>query len=344
MSQPDHEPIVNEIRAARIPAPPELRARVAAIAAAPAPVGGRPRGEHSRRRLALVLVPAGAAVAAAVALGIGLSSSGNGGTERGARGEVAPQARALQPLSTDSKAAGSGSSGGAVLPATSGRAQLYEAELTLKIDDLSAATKHALRLTRGFNGYVRSVEYGSGSEHGSAYLVVRVPVGRVQDALVEYSALGKILDQHVSIRDVQPQVDRRFRQLQAQRDLIAKLQARLESQSLTSVERTALENRLVAARRQLVVLQKEQAALRRQTSYATVLLDLRSKEKSVVVPHEPGRIGRALRRSGEIVAEEAKVLVYVLVVGAPFFVLGAVAIGGLSVRRRRREERLLATS
>jgi hypothetical protein len=344
MSQPDQESIVNEIRSARITASPDLRARVAAIAAAAPAAEGRPRRELPWRRLAVVLVPACAAVAAAVALAVGLSSSGNGGSERAERGEAAPRATLPPAATADSKAAGSGSFGGAALPATSGRAQLYEAELTLKIADLSAATKRALRLTRDFDGYVRSVEYGSGSERGSAYLVVRVPVGSVQEALVRYSALGQILDQHVSIRDAQPQLDRRFRVLQAQRDLTAKLQAKLESPLLKAAERARLENRLVAARRQLVVLQKQQAALRRQTSYATVSLDLRSKEKAVVLPHEPGRVGRALHRSGQIVADEAKVLVYVLVVGAPFFVLGAVALGGLSVRRRRREERLLATS
>jgi len=342
MSQPDQESIVNEIRSARITASPDLRARVAAIAAAaPAAEDGRPRRELPWRRLAVVLVPACAAVAAAVALAVGLSSSGNGGSERAVRGEAA---RTTPPLAATADSKAAGSSGGAALPATSGRAQLYEAELTLKIADLSAATKRALRLTRDVNGYVRSVEYGLGSERGSAYLVVRVPVGSVQEALVRYSALGQILDQHVSIQDAQPQLDRRFRLLQTQRDLIAKLQARLASPSLTAAKRARLENRLVAARRQLVVLQKQQAALRRQTSYATVSLDLRSKSKAVVVPHEPGRIGRALHRSGQIVADEAKVLVYVLVVGAPFFVLGAVALGGFSVRRRRREERLLATS
>jgi hypothetical protein len=343
MSQPDQ--IVDEIRSARIAASPELRARVHAIAAsAPGAEAVRARRELPWRRLAMVLVPAGAAAAAAIALAGGLSGSGSGGAERAVRAEPAPRARTLQPFSADSKASGGGAAAGAALPATSGRAQLYEAELTLKIADLSAATKRALRLTRDFHGYVRSVEYGSGSERGTASLVLRVPVGSVQQAVVEYSALGRILDQHVSIRDVQPQLDRRFRQLQAQRDAIAKLQARLESPSLAAAERSALEDRLVAARRQLVVLQKQQAALRRQASYATVSLDLRSNEQAVVVPHEPGRIGRALHRSGQILAEEGKVLVYVLVVGAPFFVLGAVAIGGLSVRRRRREERLLATS
>ena len=227
------------------------------------------------------------ALAAAVALAVGLSSSGNGGSERAARGEAAPRATLPPAATADSKAAGR-LFGGAALPATSGRAQLYEAELTLKIADLSAATKRALRLTRDFDGYVRSVEYGSGSERGSAYLVVRVPVGSVQEALVRYSALGQILDQHVSIRDAQPQLDRRFRLLQAQRDLTAKLQAKLESPSLTAAERARLENRLVAARRQLVVLQKQQAALRRQTSYATVSLDLRSK----------GEGGRPAARAG----------------------------------------------
>jgi hypothetical protein len=299
------------------------------------------------RRLVLVAVPATVAVALAVSLAAGLRDSRSNASRNAVDGEVAAApSRSSGGADTfaapSTKSAGAG--GAAGLPATSGRAQLYEAELTLKTEDLSTATKRALRLTRDFHGYVRSVEYGSGSERGSAYLVVRVPVGSVQQALVEYSALGQILDQHVSIRDAQPQVDRRFRQLQAQRDLIVKLQARLESPSLTPAERIRLENRLVAARRRLVLLQKQQAALQRQTAYATVSLDLRTKDKAIVVPHEPGRVGRALHRSGQIVAEEAKVLVYVLIVGAPFFVLGAVTIGGMSVRRRRREERLLATS
>ena len=347
MSQPDQESIVNEIRSARITASPDLRARVAAIAAAsPAAEGGRPRRELPWRRLALVLVPACAAVAAAVALAVGLSSSGNGGTERAARGEAAPQARTLPPAATaDSKAAGSGSFGGAALPATSGRAQLYEAELTLKIADLSAATKRALRLTRDFDGYVRSASSTAPAASAAppiSWSASPSAASRRRWCATRRSGRSSTSTSRSRTRSRSSTGGSAL--LQAQRDLIAKLQAKLESPSLTAAERARLENRLVAARRQLVVLQKQQAALRRQTSYATVSLDLRSKEKAVVLPHEPGRIGRALHRSGQIVADEAKVLVYVLVVGAPFFVLGAVALGGLSVRRRRREERLLATS
>jgi hypothetical protein len=349
MSQPDHDAILDQIRSSRIEASPELRARVQAIAASPPPA--RPsRRELPWRRLALVAVPACLAVAAAATLSAGLLDSGKQSRPQAVADELAPaplsvtrgerQAGSAAPAP---KSAGSGS-GSAGLPATAGRAQRYEAELTLKAQDLSAATKRALRLTRGLHGYVRSVEYGSGTERGSAYVVVRVPVGSVQQAIVDYSAIGRILDQHVSIRDVQPEVDRRFRRMQQQRDAIADLQAKLESPSLTSAERTVLEKRLVAARRELVALQRAQAALARQTSYATVSLDLRSGAKAVAVPSEPGPIGRALHRSGEILADEAKVLVYVLIVGAPFFVLAGLAFAGVGARRRRAEARLLSTS
>jgi uncharacterized protein DUF4349 len=340
MSQPDHEAILDQIRASRIEVPPELRARVRTIAASTPPEA--PRHTVSWRRITLVAVPAVVAVAAAVTLAAGVLDSGTQRpTQAAGRERAATLSAGADQATPAPRAAGTGS---ADLPGKSGRAQRYEAELSLKVGDLSSATKRALRLTRGFHGYLRSVEYGSGAERGSATMTVRVPVGSVQRAIVEYSAIGQILDQHVSIEDVQPRVDRRFRQMQAQRDAIARLQAKLESSSLTPAERTVLENRLVAARRGLVGLQRAQAALRRETSYATVSLDLRSSAKAVAVPSERGRIGRALHRSGQILADEAKVLVYVLIVGAPFFVLAALAFAGARLRRRQSEARLLSTS
>jgi hypothetical protein len=173
--------------------------------------------------------------------------------------------------------------------------------------------------------------------------VLRVPVGRVQDAIVRYSALGENLDQHVSIQDVQPQLDKRVRAMQTLRDAIARAQARLESPTLSADERKALENELVASRRQLLELRREQTRLRRQTSFATVSIALRSTDKAVVVPHDDGRIGRALDRAGSILLDEAKVVVYVLIVGAPLFALLALGLGSLRVRRRRIEARLLST-
>jgi Domain of unknown function (DUF4349) len=360
MSQPEYEAIVNEIRSSRIQASPELRARVRELAATvpPAP----PRREFRWRRPVLVLVPAALAIAVAASLAIGLATSdkpkplsaSGGGTAETRREQPqtslpfsatgAPPPAADSTLAQREKSTAGGISGAGSLPATPGRAQLYESELTLKVKNLSAATKSALRLTRLFHGYVRTVEYGAGTERGSAYMTLRVPIGSVQEAIVKFSALGEILDQHVSIQDVQPTVDKRFRQMQAIRDSIAKLQAKLQSPTLTADERNALENELVAQRRSLVVLQKQQQALARQTSFATVELALRTADKEVVVPHIPGKIERTLDRAGSILLDEVKVALYVLIVGAPLLALAALLLGGVRIRRRRDEARLLASA
>jgi len=346
MSQPEYEAIVNEIRSARIPASPELRARVRALEAAvpPAP----PRRELPWRRLSLVLVPACVVVGAAAALTVGLATSGKKGSavaEGGAFTAARPTetlAPAFQAQSDSARAHKSAGKSGAGLPTTPGRAQIYEAQLTLKVNDLSTTTKRALRLTGSFGGYVRSVEYGSGTERGTAYLVLRVPIGSVQEAIVRFSGLGTILDQHVSIQDVQQQLDKRFRQMQSLRDTIAKLQAQLENPNLSSTDRAKLVAELVAARRQLDVLKVAQTRQQRQVSYATVSVDLRTKAKAAVVPHEAGRIGRALHRSGSILLDELKVVLYVLIVGAPLLALAALGMGAARISRRRVEARLLS--
>src|SRR2546421_3831421 len=102
MSQPE---ILEQIRASRIAASPELRARVLGLSATvpPAP----PRRELPWRRMSLVLVPAAIALALTGALVAGLAGSGNrnrvaappawratqtvlSATEHGARVKAAP--------------------------------------------------------------------------------------------------------------------------------------------------------------------------------------------------------------------------------------------------------------
>src|SRR5262249_47772453 len=140
-----------------------------------------------------------------------------GGTGADATQQFTPVGTHRTPAPEALKSTNTATAGYASIPATPGRAQLYSADLTLKVKDLSSATKRALRLTRSFNGYVRTVDYGSGAQSGTAYLTVRIPVGSVQEAIVKFSALGAIVDQQVSIQDVQPQLDKRFRQMQGVR-------------------------------------------------------------------------------------------------------------------------------
>jgi len=306
------EELVAELRSTAPIASPELRARVREIAAR------QPKPVRQRPRLAWVLAPvAAAAVAGAVAVGI---VSSGGGTSQPTATDAGQSAKSVQ---TPEVLAGLARTA----PVAPGqRAQLYAARLTLRVADLSAATQRALRTTRRFGGYIRVIEYGSGTKSGTAVLVLRVPIGRVQQAIMTFSELGKILDQHVSVRDAQPTLDRRYARIQELRRAIP---------SLTGEERARAEAELEA-------LQVAQARDRQRTSFATVSLHLRTKEADVAVPAEPTRIGRALERAARVVGAELAALVYALVVAAPFLLLGAAAILGARALRRRSDARLMA--
>jgi hypothetical protein len=233
--------------------------------------------------------------------------------------------QALTPL-----VGGSGTVRSAAAPApTTGRAQQYDAEMQLRVKDLSRVTQTALRLTRSLGGYVRSVDYGSAQRAGTAELVVRIPLGAVQKAVVRFSALGTIVSQHVSIRDVQAGFDSRFRRLQALRTQIA------------TAQRVGDEAKVTRLRGQLVALQREQAQAKRRYAYATLSLGL-TTAKPVVVHSKPDRLDRALDGAGSILLKELVVLLYALIVAGPIALLAVLAFATGRIWRRRTTERLLA--
>ena len=152
------------------PAPPSRRERpwrdgagrwLVPVALAVARLGGaRDRSRHLRRRQAGAL---------GRRPGQGQARTTCSSPRRACPFAGPPEADS-QALQARKSTGGAGATSGGV-PATPGRAQLYESELTLKVRSLSNTTKRALRLTRLYHGYVRSVEYGSGTERGTAYLV-----------------------------------------------------------------------------------------------------------------------------------------------------------------------------
>jgi hypothetical protein len=303
--------LVGELRAARPVAPYALRERVAAIAARP------PAPPKQRLRVTWVLAPAAAAlVAGAIAVGV-LS----GGDEQPRQAAAPLVERAGKEEATD--AAGLAASNRApITPAR--RAQLYATEITLRVKDLSDTTQAALRETRALGGYVRSVDYGEGDGEGTARLVVRVPIARVQTAILRFSELGKILDQHVSVRDVQPRLDRRFKRIAELDRLIPTLSG----------------DDLARAQAELEALRAAQAQDRRRASFATASLNLTTKHESIV-PVAPGRIERALRRAADVLEAETVAVVYAAVVATPFILMGLALLVAVRAARRRSDRRLL---
>jgi hypothetical protein len=324
MSSPDliderFDELVRELRAARPEASAELRDRVRQIVTREVAARPRPR---TLPRLRWVLAPAvAAAVAGAVAVAI--VSSGDDRKPVPATGtalrEAAPFSKSAEDQSALSAATG--------VPAPErGRAQLYVAQITLRVRDLSGATKEALRLTRSLGGHVRSIDYGRGARRGTAMLVLRVPVGHVQQAIAGYNELGRIIDQHVAVRDLQPALDRRFTKIQALRVEIAKLAG---DSSLDAAQRRA------QLQAELAALQRVQEAERVKSRFATVSVNLRTRQAAAAVPARPGRIERALDRAADVVVAEVEVILYALLVAAPFLLLGVgVVLGGRALRRR----------
>jgi uncharacterized protein DUF4349 len=349
LSQPDSI-LIGELRGARLSASSELKARVREIAARQ-PASRRLRLPELRLRPA-VLVPAALAAAFGAAAVAGIVSSFSSSSKtatapvtivHGGAVQVAPQT--VLKSATDGTAARSELQPAPVVPASKGRAQDYQAEMRLRVADLSKTTKRALWLTHNFGGYVRSIDYGSGAQQGTADLVVRIPIGSVQAAIVRFSALGTIVDQHVAVRDVQPGLDARFKQIQAAQAQIADLLAKLADQHLSSADRALLQARLVQKRGQLAGLRQQQAQVEKRVSFATVSLSVSThKAKAAVVPpSKPGKIQRALDHAGSIVVKELVVLVYIVVLGVPLLLLALLALSGERRRRRRATDRLLAT-
>jgi uncharacterized protein DUF4349 len=340
-----YDEIVRELRG--LPgAPQELRGRVLELASA-ADVR-RP----GRRGLTLA-VAAGLLAVAAVA-GILLGGSGTKKVpQRAVRGEMggAGTARALtteQPVpqskEAPNRAADRLASGGGInLPVNPGRLTEVHASMRLRVsglDSLSKTTSKAMRITRGLGGFMQSVDYASGRE-GTAYLTVRIPIANVQRAVVKLSALGTILSQQISIRDLQDQANAQRLQILRLQRTASVLRARLRG-SLTPEERVRAEARLDAVRGLLRVKTQQHAGTVRQGRLATFELELTTRKGAAVAPGHPGRIERAARHAFAFLSKAIAGALYALIVLSPLLALAALALWASRFRRRRVEQRLLA--
>jgi hypothetical protein len=315
-------------------APDALRERIALVAAAP-PSGRRP---FPVRRLLALGIPAALAASAVGAAVIGLASSNKPAPESAANAELsvesrdqargrlrAPLRRSLAPIPAPAGAAES--QGRAVIPGTN-RAQDVQAYLTVLVDgtgDLSATTQRALRTTRRLGGYVVNVQYGTPEPtEGTAELRVRVPVSRVQAAVVQFSELGRILAQQVQISDLQQPLDELTRRIR-----------RLERRA-----QNAKGAELARIKREIAALRRERVEVNRRAAFATVGLDLTTHEpeKKVVVP---GRLERAIDDATGVLTAELAIGAYALIVAAPILLLLAGGYAAARAYRRFADQRLL---
>jgi hypothetical protein len=324
-------------------APAELRGRVLELAAA----ADTPRPRRRGLRLALAVGLAAVAAVAAISLTSGGSRpgqqkllAGEAASRAGSAPGYTPHRAKLAPVA---KPTTFGREVG--LPITPGRLTEVHASLRLRVrnvNGLSKATAHAMRITRSLGGFVQSVDYGTPSGgNGDAYLTVRIPVGNVQKAVTRFTALGSILSQHLSIRDLQNQANAEVLRILQLRQLAAQLRAKLQG-SLTPEERVAVQARLDAVRGLLRAKTGQHAGTLRQGRLSTFELELTTRKDAAAAPSHPGPIERAARHAFSALSKTIAGLLYALIVLSPLIVLAAAVLWGARYRRRRGEQRLLA--
>jgi hypothetical protein len=131
--------------------------------------------------------------------------------------------------------------------------------------------------------------------------------------------------------------------MQALRVQVTKLRGKLTDPNLTQSQRNFFEAAISQRQGALANLQQLQNAQKTRASFATVSLDLQTKKAAAAAPpSKPGQIGRALHNIGRVLVVEAEVLLYVLLIGAPFAVLAALLWMSRRGLRRRSEDQLLA--
>jgi Domain of unknown function (DUF4349) len=337
-------------------APDGLRGRVRAL---PEPAARRewalPRIEW--RRVALVAAPAAVALAFGAAAIHGLiapdpqstsltaqraiatTSASGGGVQRSAKTPVfgAVTTPATTPQALDQLAIP------AVPPPSVTRLNRYQAWLRVRVerDKLGNVTTQAMRIARGYGGYVASVDLNTPGSRGRAFLVLRVPVTKVQDAVLRLGRLGDVTAQRVRIQDLQQQFDAQQRELTRLRLSIARLERALKNPELSADQRLRLQLQLQDAKRLLALKTRAHGRTAREGRLATISVGFSAPVAAAAKPHHQGRLERSVRDAGGFLVAELSWILYALIVAAPIAVLVALALFGARAARRGSNRRLL---
>lgn len=353
--------LVRELRALPTDTPATVRERVRALGE---PEPRRVLPQMTWRRAVVVLVPAClvAVVAAAAIRGV-VSSSGTSNesaasvTTRTLRGELAhPASGSGGTALTDKRGRPVFSAktpldaGIAGIPVPNpARHQDYEADLRVRVKDLDALgdkTARAMQITQQLGGYVASLSQSSNvGQPGESVLVLRVPVARVTDAMVRLSALGTVLEQHVSIVDLENAVRQQRERIRALKLQIVRITAALQQPGLSADERLRLQFQLDDARRNLANVTGQNKATLRQAALSRIAFYLTTQKPiSPAKKHHDSFFGRAVSSAVDFLAGAGAVTVAALIIISPLLVLAVLILLGVRVYRRREAQRLLGTT
>jgi len=356
---PDVRAIRDEVRARAARMTPAFTARLEQAArdgfAARAP-GGAPRRRPRRWTTPRLSLAAGALAAVAVAIAVAAGSGGGGGQDT--LGLHAPRGAASPGTAAGDSAAGAGSSAGSTtiapgpaiaqpVPATRRRVE-RAAQLTVAVPvrALQRTVDDVAAVADRLGGFVATSDVAAGGRSGEADFDLRVPVGRLDEALAAISRLGHVRARSSQVRDVTASyASARGRLHDAQAGRAALLRAL--ARATTQPEIDSLRARLAIARREIDTARAALHTVRRRAALARVavtVLGVRSHGAAAAAGSPPWTPARALHTAVRVLATAAGVAIVALAAALPPLVLALLGALGWRWATRRRRERALDTS
>ncbi len=342
----EFEELVRELRALPTAAPEDVRHRVRALGE-PAPRRRLPTLPWRRSLLVLAPVCALGLVLAAVVHGVLNSSSNHQAAVSGSAGGSEQKLGQPNPNTEWGTVTTGRDLGLSFVPPNPGRRQDYQALMTMRVKDLDALTdrtNEAMRVVRSFGGYVASVQQVTASgKPGQADLVLRVPVGHVEAALVRLSELGTVLDRQLSIVDLEQALRLQQQRIVRLKLFIARATEQLKL-DLPADVKLRLQLQLREARANLDRATRAHRATLDEAAFSRISLTFTTQNAAApATKGGMGRFERAARDAGSFLADAGAVMLFLVIVLAPVIVLVGAFLLGLRAYRRREERRLLAT-
>jgi hypothetical protein len=208
-------------------------------------------------------------------------------------------------------------------------------------EELSDATNESMAITRELGGWVAASDIDTQGREGRAELALRVPVNRVEDAIVQLGALGTVTGQEVETIDLQAAIDRRERRIESLLRAIRVLELRLETEELTPAEELNLRLDLEDRRNRLQNLRRENRSDQREAATSELSLLLHTREAPAAAEEDEGGAAGAADDALRFLGDAGAIALFLLIVLSPVVLVAVLVWIALRSRTRRIETRIL---
>jgi hypothetical protein len=346
-AEPELVALVRDVRAEAPTMAPEFRAQLDGRVERSISAAERPRFTFAAvRRWVPAAGVAGCVLAGLIAIivaGGSSSSDDHGSTAGGGSAPAVAQRESKSSSGAGSSADLAAPSAQSVAPSSPQRRVERNTSLELTTTDVQGVADDVVHATQGVGGFVASSSVHTGDGAGSASFVLRVPAGKLDEALASLSKLGHVRSLEQSANDITGAYDSAAARLA---DARAERRGLLRAlgKATTSQEISSLRARLADNRRALQRLQRSFNSVKQRSDYATLQVQVTGrKHKAAAAPGDSWSPGDAAGDALRVLEVGAGVALIALSVLVPLGLLGlASAYVAGAWRRRRREAALSA--